>query len=89
MRITDDLVSPKWIWFKGILFLLLGVLSASILVVRYADLLSIALLAITLWAFCRAYFFAFYVIEHYVDPTYRFDGLLDFLRYAMTGRKSR
>jgi hypothetical protein len=25
--------------------------------------------------FCRFYYFAFYVIEHYVDPGYRFSGL--------------
>ena len=34
-----------------------------------------ALLAVSVWAFCRAYYFAFYVIERYVDPTYRFSGL--------------
>jgi len=32
------------------------------------------------------YYFAFYVIEKYVDPTYRFAGLWSFLRYAMSRR---
>jgi hypothetical protein len=41
------------------------------------------LLLLAIWAFCRAYYFAFYVIEHYVDPEYRFSGLLDFCRYAI------
>jgi hypothetical protein len=45
------------------------------------------LLGITVWAFCRAYYFAFYVIERYVDPGYRFAGLLSLLRYIY-GRKS-
>ena len=46
------------------------------------------LLAICVWSFCRAYYFAFYVIQHYVDPGYKFAGLLDFLRYAWRrGRK--
>lgn len=42
---------------------------------------------ITIWAFCRAYYFAFYVIEHYVDPHYRFAGLVDFLYYALLGKQ--
>ncbi len=39
------------------------------------------------WAFCRAYYFAFYVIEHHVDPGYRFSGLISFVAYAL--RKDR
>ncbi len=30
-----------------------------------------------------AYYFAFYVIEHYVDPGYRFAGLWSFVRYVL------
>jgi hypothetical protein len=33
------------------------------------------LLAIVIWSFCRFYYFAFYVLERYVDPSYRFSGL--------------
>jgi hypothetical protein len=44
------------------------------------------LLAITIWCFCRSYYFAFYVIEHYVDPGYRFSGLGSFLRYFLSRR---
>jgi hypothetical protein len=39
------------------------------------------LLAIAVWCFCRAYYFAFYVIEKYVDPTFRFSGLGSAVRY--------
>jgi hypothetical protein len=35
------------------------------------------------WSFCRFYYFAFYVIEHYVDPSYRFSGLLSFALYLI------
>lgn len=77
-----DLTNPKAIWFKGILFLVLGLLAASILVMLHPEASTVLLLGITVWAFCRAYYFAFYVIEHYVDPGYRFAGLVDFLRYA-------
>jgi hypothetical protein len=47
------------------------------------------LLLLTVWAFCRFYYFAFYVIEHYVDSTYRFAGLLSFLQYAIHKRRER
>jgi len=33
-----------------------------------------------------AYYFAFYVIEHYVDPGYRFAGLWSFVRYVLRKR---
>ena len=43
----------------------------------------LVLLVICIWASCRAYYFAFYVIEHYVDPDFRFSGLIDFGKYLM------
>ena len=39
-----------------------------------------ALLLLAIWAFCRAYYFLFYVIQHYLDPRYRYAGLWHFLR---------
>jgi hypothetical protein len=36
---------------------------------------------LAIWAFCRAYYFAFYVIENYIDPKFRFAGLLSVLGY--------
>ena len=45
------------------------------------------MLGLAVWAFCRAYYFAFYVIEHYVDGAYRFVGLWDFARYVMGRRR--
>lgn len=81
-----DLKNPKWIWLKGWLFLGLGVASAVLLVLEAPSLKVAALLALAVWAFCRAYYFAFYVIEHYVDPTFRFSGLGSFLKHCLTKR---
>jgi len=39
------------------------------------------------WGFARFYYFAFYVIEHYVDPTYRFAGLIAFAQYLLRKQK--
>jgi hypothetical protein len=83
-----DLKSPTLIKAKGLLFLLTGCLAAVLLLLEHPSLKVLILLALTVWCFCRFYYFAFYVIEHYVDPTYRFAGLWDFARYV-TRRTSR
>ncbi len=76
-----DLIDRRWIIAKGVLFVVVGVLSAVLLLVAHPTVLDAALLMICVWSFCRAYYFAFYVIEKYVDPTYRFSGLWSFVRY--------
>jgi hypothetical protein len=81
-----DLTDPRWIKAKGVLFLVLGVLSAMLLLVEHPSARAAMLLAITIWAFCRAYYFAFYVIERYVEPSFRFAGLWSAVRY-LSGRK--
>lgn len=48
----------------------------------------VILLLLCVWASCRAYYFAFYVIEHYVDSSFRFSGLLDFAKYILSRRFS-
>jgi hypothetical protein len=83
-----DLTDPRWIKFKGILFLLVGMLAVTLLLIDHPTLKDAALLAIAIWCFCRFYYFAFYVIEHYVDPGYRFSGLWSFACY-LAKRRSR
>jgi len=84
-----DLVNPRLIKFKGLLFLLMGVVSALLLVLENPTLKSGLLLTLCVWAFCRAYYFAFYVIEHYVDAGYRFAGLWSFLVYLVRKERTR
>ncbi|MBS0266239.1 MAG: hypothetical protein JSS02_30195 [Planctomycetes bacterium] len=79
-----DIRNPKLLYLKGGLFLLLGLLSAGVLVAEHANWRFFGLLAIAIWAFARAYYFAFYVIQHYVDPEFRFAGLWSFLQYALS-----
>ena len=78
-----DIKNTKVIWLKGGLFLALGVASAALLLAEAATIKVGLLLALTVWGFCRAYYFAFYVIEHYVEAGYRFSGLLSFAGYAI------
>ena len=78
-----DLTNPTLIKLKGALFLALGLLSSVLLMVEHPSLKTALLLTIAVWAFCRAYYFAFYVMERYVDPGYRFSGLFSFARYVV------
>jgi hypothetical protein len=78
------LTNPTWIAIKGGLFLLLGLLGASLLFYREPTLCTGLLLIITVWGFCRFYYFVFYVI---VDPTFRFTGLFALARHFMVDVK--
>ena len=81
-----DITHPRWIKLKGLLFLTVGILSALLLIIEHPTFKVALLLALTVWCFCRFYYFAFYVIEHYVDPSYRFSGLWSFARYLLSRR---
>ena len=76
-----DITSHKLIIAKGFLFLLAGVLAAAALLLEHPTLKVAFLLGLAVWCFARCYYFAFYVIEHYVDPGYRFAGLGSFVIY--------
>jgi hypothetical protein len=82
-----DLTSAAWIKFKGLLFLLLGIVGATLLVLEHPTWKVGLLLGLVIWCFCRAYYFAFYVIEKYVDPSYKFSGLWSFAKYIVGRRK--
>jgi hypothetical protein len=74
-----DLKSKKWIVAKGVMFAGLAVAAAALILADAPSLKLAVLLALVVWASCRFYYFLFYVLEHYVDPTMRYAGLLDLL----------
>ena len=81
-----DIKSPKLLYAKAGLLLLTGVFAAVLLLIEASSWKVAALLAVAVWAFCRSYYFAFYVIQHYVDPGYRFAGLGAFAKYVWQSR---
>ena len=83
-----NLSNPRVIWFKGLLFVGLGLLASGLLLAELADVRYAVIFAIAVWAFCRAYYFAFYVIEHYVDPSFHYAGIGSLLRYLLTRRRN-
>ena len=83
-----DITNPRVLKLKGVLFLALGLISSSLLLAHAPDGKVALLLAIAVWAFCRFYYFAFYVLEHYADSRFRYAGLCDLARYLITGKPS-
>jgi hypothetical protein len=78
---VKDLTHPTWIKMKGWLFLLIGIAAAILVFLDSPNWKTAVLLMVAIWSFCRFYYFAFYVIEKYVDPAYKFSGLISFARY--------
>ncbi|MEN8127712.1 MAG: hypothetical protein ABFR90_07885 [Planctomycetota bacterium] len=76
-----DLKNKKLIYLKGFLFVFGGIIASLIILMDHPSWKVAAMLAVAVWCFCRAYYFVFYVIEHYVDSNYKFAGLTSFVRY--------
>jgi hypothetical protein len=83
-----DLKSKQWIVAKGVMFLGIAAATAALLLVETPSVKTAALLALLVWASCRFYYFLFYVLEHYLDPTLRYAGLMDLLM-GMKRRQER
>jgi len=86
---NKDLQSKTAIIVKGGLFLVLGCLSAGLLLSSVFSIRNLILLGLTIWSFCRCYYFAFYVIEHYVDDSFRYRGLIDFAKLGWRRLRSK
>lgn len=84
-----DLQNSAWMYFKALGFLVIGVVSATLLLLDNRKLQTALLLILTTWAMCRAYYFAFYVIEKYVDSQFKFSGILDFCLYLLRHRYAK
>lgn len=79
-----DLKDPRLLWLKAGLFVAVGLVSTILVLLENPTVRTGLFLGLAIWAFCRAYYFAFYVIEHYIDPKFKYAGLWAFVR-----RKSR
>ena len=81
-----DLKNPKWMYLKAALLLGIGVICFVLVWLEHPRLTTAVYLSLMIWAFARAYYFAFYVIERYIDDSYRFSGLTSLLRYLLARR---
>ena len=83
-------IKKVWLlYLKGFLLFLTGFISSLLLVLLNLNFKTIVLLLLAIWGFCRAYYFAFYVIQYYIDPSFRYSGLIDFAKYQMKRRNKK
>ena len=80
MNLSDDIKNPRLLKMKGILFGLLGLVAAVLLLVTSPTVQTAILLVITIWAFCRFYYFLFYVLENYAGRKRPYAGIWDALK---------
>jgi hypothetical protein len=78
-----NLLTAKWMYLKAGLFVIIGFSSAALLLAESPSLKNAFLLALLVWSMCRAYYFAFYVIERYIDPSFKFSGVGSAFRYML------
>ena len=84
-----DLTSTASMKLKAVLFLVIGVMSGALILLQQPEWRTALLLVLCVWAFCRAYYFAFYVIEKYVDPSFKFSGLVSAVKYLVGKNRVR
>ena len=82
-----DITSPFLLKLKGALFAFLGLLAGTVLLLPVLSWQAIGLFVISVWAFCRAYYFCFYVLHHYVDPSFRYAGMVDLVKALWRSKK--
>ena len=87
MKIDGDITNKKLIAVKGVLFLLLGILSGALLILDKPTITTFILLLITVWSFARFYYFMFYVITNYIDSDFKYSGIISFIKYWLSKRK--
>jgi len=85
----SDLQSKRWIVAKGIAFGGIAVAAAVLVLFESRSVRTAVFLMLLVWAACRFYYFLFYVLERYVDPTLRYAGLIALVRAILKKRSRR
>ena len=82
-----NLTSKPWIVAKGVLFLLIALASAALIWLEAPGLRTALLLALLAWSVSRFYYFLFYVLENYVDPSLKYAGIGALVRQLLRQRR--
>ncbi|MDF3058792.1 MAG: hypothetical protein K0R17_3007 [Rariglobus sp.] len=89
MRLFQDIQSKPLLHAKGLLFLLVGLLAAGAILLESPRMQTFLLLLITIWAFCRFYYYLFYVLENYAGRDRKYAGLFDALKFIFSPKNRR
>lgn len=87
MNILGDIKNPWLLHAKGTLFIVLGLVSAGLLFWEQPTLKTAVLLGVTIWAFCRFYYYLFYVLERYLGREKRFAGVFDAVVFLLSSSR--
>ena len=82
-----DLKNPLFIHLKGWLFLLIMLVAAGLLILQRPHWRTATLVLLVMWSSARFYYYLFYVIEKYVDPDFKFSGVVSVLKYFLSRNK--
>jgi hypothetical protein len=83
-----DLKSPRLMYAKAGLLVVAGLMAIAGILIEVPSWRVAALLAIVVWAFCRVYYFMFYVIERWIGPRFRFAGVWGAVAYMWKQRRA-
>jgi hypothetical protein len=82
-----DITNRRLLYLKATLLVVAGLMAAGAILLEHPTWKVAGLLVVAIWCFARAYYFAFYVVQHYVDPGYRFAGLGSFVLWLLRRRR--
>lgn len=85
----NNMLTPRWMLVKAVLFLVLATIAGGFLVWQNPTWTTATCVGVVAWACSRAYYSAFYVIERYVDPSFRFAGLGSAVAWLWRQRRGR
>ncbi|MFK7884554.1 MAG: hypothetical protein AB8F26_10275 [Phycisphaerales bacterium] len=70
---------------KAVGFVVILLLAGGLILDRSPRFTTFLLLLCVIWASARVYYFCFYVVERYIDPGYRFAGVLGAVKHVISG----
>ena len=83
-----DLKNPLWIYLKAMCFGLIVLVCAAGLLMPAFSWRGLLLVCLLVWGSARLYYFCFYVIERYIDPSFQFAGVWSVVVYLMQRARS-
>jgi hypothetical protein len=89
MPLFRDIKSMWLLHIKGFLFLAIGAMAFLLVILEMPNWRIAALLAMGTWAFCRFYYYLFYVLEKYAGRNQRYTGVFDALKYLLTRKDKK
>lgn len=87
--LKGDIQDARLLYLKGALFAVIVLGASAGILVESGSWRVALLLGLALWGACRFYYFLFYVIEKYADPSFKFAGLSSALLYFWARRAGK